>query len=321
MSETKILKPDAEGIKTASELLKAGELVAFPTETVYGLGADGTQGQAVAAIFEAKGRPSFNPLIIHVATLDQALELVDLPEPLLKLAKTFWPGPLTLVAPLKPEHPVSDLVSAGLPTLAVRVPNNPIAQALLKSFDGPVAAPSANPSGRISPTRADHVVQGLTGKVAAILDGGACPVGLESTILGMSLKGPVVLRPGGLAIEDIEGVWGHKIPDNQSSSIKAPGQLTSHYAPNAPIRLNQKTALDGEAYLAFGNGEDRRYALDLSPSGDLREAAANLFSHLRDLDALAKTAQLSRISVAPIPNINLGVAINDRLKRAAAPRR
>ena len=320
MSETRIFRPDADGIKTATQLLKAGELVAFPTETVYGLGADGTQGEAVAAIFEAKGRPSFNPLIIHVATLSQALDLIELPEPLLRLAKTFWPGPLTLVAPLKSGHPISDLVCAGLPTLAVRVPNNPVAQALLTSFGGPVAAPSANPSGRISPTRADHVVQGLSGKVAAILDGGPCPVGLESTILGMSLNGPVVLRPGGLATEKIEAVLGHKLAENESSSIQSPGQLASHYAPNAPIRLNQKSPLAQEAYLAFGNGEGRENELDLSPSGDLREAAANLFSHLRDLDALAKTAQLARISVAPIPNKDLGIAINDRLKRAAAPK-
>jgi len=321
MIETLKLSSDDAGIAQAAALLQRGELVAFPTETVYGLGADARNGRAVAAIYEAKGRPSFNPLIVHVASLEAAEALVELPLVLRDLAQAFWAGPLTLLAPARPDCGLSELVSAGLPRIAVRVPANPLAVALLEAVGAPIAAPSANPSGQISPTTAAHVLCGLTGKISAVLDGGACSVGLESTILGATDGIPVLLRPGGLPVEIIEQAVGQKVASPARGTIEAPGQLNSHYAPHAFLRLHAENPCKDEAYLAFGNGLDRPNSIDLSPSQNLVEAAANLFAHLRTLDELVERRQLSGIAVAPIPDTGLGLAINDRLHRAAAPRR
>lgn len=320
MSVTQLLQPDGRGIQDAAQLLRDGQLVAFPTETVYGLGADACNGQAVAGIYEAKGRPSFNPLIVHVGSLEEASALVELPVVLHDLAQAFWPGPLTLVAPLRSGTGLSELVSAGLPTVAVRVPANPLAKALIEAFGGPVAAPSANISGQISPTRAAHVMSGLNGRIGAVLDGGPCDVGLESTIIGSSGEAVVLLRPGGLPREVIEDAIGLVLQSPEDGHIQAPGQLTSHYAPNAGLRLNVDVPLEGEAYLAFGNGSGFGNCLDLSASGDLREAAANLFSHLRALDEMVHVEGLVGIAAAPVPDFGLGLAINDRLTRAAAER-
>ncbi|WP_299747208.1 L-threonylcarbamoyladenylate synthase [uncultured Tateyamaria sp.] len=307
-SETALLPADAGGIAEAARLLAAGGLVSFPTETVYGLGADARNSHAVARIFEAKGRPRFNPLIVHVPDLDMARRYADITGSLADLAQSFWPGPLTLVAPLLQGHGLSPLVTAGLDTLALRVPAHPAAQDVLRVFDGPVAAPSANPSGRISPTTAAHVMEGLGGRIDAIVDAGPCTVGLESAIVGGHPL--ALLRPGGLAQEDIERVVG---PLAQAGdAITAPGQLASHYAPGAAVRLNANAAHPGEVLLGFG---PMASDLNLSLSGDLIEAAANLFDHLHALDALGKP-----IAVAPIPECGLGRAINDRLRRAAAPR-
>jgi L-threonylcarbamoyladenylate synthase len=310
--KTRRLSPNTGGIEEAAALLRQGLLVSFPTETVYGLGADACNGTAVAQVFEAKGRPTFNPLIVHVADIAQARSYVHWSDVAEVLASAFWPGPLTLVLPLKEGHGLSGLVTAGLDTVAIRVPAHPTAHALLQSFDGPVAAPSANPSGRISATTADHVLSGLDGKIAAVLDDGPCPVGLESTIVGLVGPEPVLLRAGGLPEEVIEQALGHPLGQATGSEITAPGQLTSHYAPGATVRLNAKDRRPGEVMLGFGTVAGD---LNLSPAGDLTEAAANLFEFLHQLDAW----QLP-IAVAPIPNTGLGRAINDRLKRAAAPR-
>ncbi|MEL7213621.1 MAG: L-threonylcarbamoyladenylate synthase [Pseudomonadota bacterium] len=305
---TQHLAATPDGIAKAAALLQDGARVAFPTETVYGLGADATNGQAVARIFAAKNRPSFNPLIVHVPDLAAAEKLVEFPQTARDIAQAFWPGPLTLVLPLK-DGAVSDLVTAGLGTLAIRIPAHPLAQELLRAADRPIAAPSANPSGAISPTTADHVAAGLTGRIEAILDGGPCAVGLESTILGFDPE-PTLLRPGGLPQEALEAALGHPISTHLPETPNAPGQLTSHYAPDAKVRLNV-TAAEGPL-LGFGPMEA---TLNLSPAGDLTEAAANLFAYLRKLDEVADT-----IHVAPIPETGLGRAINDRLRRAAAPR-
>lgn len=312
--ETLRLDPDAAGIAKAAELLCSGRLVSFPTETVYGLGADATNGRAVAAIYAAKGRPSFNPLIAHVAEAEQAFELIDLPDAGRKLAEAFWPGPLTLVGKVRAGG-VSELVTAGLPTLAVRVPAHPLARRLLSEVARPVAAPSANPSGRVSPTTAEHVLSGLLGRIDAVLDGGPCEVGLESTIVGFHGEVPVLLRPGGLPVEDIEACLGIEVATSDSSEITAPGQLSSHYAPGAPLRLNATVPKDGEVYLSFGDAPEGD--LSLSSGGSLTEAAANLFRCLHEADAIA---QGRNIAVAPIPETGLGIPINDRLRRAAAPR-
>lgn len=307
-----ILDATTVGISRAAKLLTAGELVAFPTETVYGLGADARNGTAVAGIFAAKKRPSFNPLIAHVADADAARRYVDWNETADRLSSAFWPGPLTLVLPLKPSHGISELVTAGLPTLAVRVPVHSAAHALLAAFGGPVAAPSANPSGRISPTTAAHVIAGLGGRVAAVLDDGPCTVGVESTIIGL-VGEPTLLRPGGLPAEEIEAALGAPLArPAANATLTAPGQMESHYAPGAPVRLNATIARPGETLLGFGR---MACDLNLSPAGDLREAAANLFGHLHRLDATGQP-----IAVAPIPDHGLGRAINDRLRRAAAPR-
>lgn len=299
-------------IDIAAETLRKGELVAFPTETVYGLGGDGRSDDAVAAIYAAKGRPDFNPLILHVADIEAADRIANLPDDARLLAEAFWPGPLTLVAPLRPAAGVSTLASAGLPTIALRAPAHPVAQALLGAFGGPLAAPSANPSGRISPTTAEHVMAGLRGRIAGVIDGGPCKVGLESTIIGFDGPAPVLLRAGGLAVEEVERVLARPVQAHQGG-ITAPGQLVSHYAPNARLRLNASGAEAGEALIGFGDAPGA--AINLSPAGDLTEAAARLFSALHEMDARAKA-----IAVSPIPDHGLGAAINDRLRRAAAPR-
>ena len=313
---TERLAPDNAGIARAAELLRAGGLVAFPTETVYGLGADARNDRAVAGIFAAKGRPRFNPLIVHLPDLAAAQKIAAFPEAALRLAQAFWPGPLTLVLPLKATAGLSPLVSAGLATVALRVPEHPLARELLAAVAGPVAAPSANPSGKISPTSAGHVLEGLGGKIAAILDGGRCEVGLESTIVGCDRE-PVLLRPGGLPVEIVEQCLGHELlhpkgNGNQNAPV-APGQLRSHYAPTARLRLAANHRRPGEILLGFGKVDCE---LNLSPTGDLLEAAANLFHHLHELDQ----AGARIIAVSPIPEHGLGTAINDRLQRAAAPR-
>ncbi len=308
--DTRILTSQPDGIAEAARLLAAGALVSFPTETVYGLGADARNGRAVAAIYAAKGRPSFNPLIVHVATLDEARRLTVWSETAERLAAAFWPGPVTLVLPLAPDHGMSELVTAGLDTVAIRMPAGQTARALLGAFGGPVAAPSANPSGKISATTAQHVLEGLGGKIAAIVDGGPCAVGLESTIVGLAGT-PSLLRPGGLPREVIEAALGQALAEPRGQ-ITAPGQLTSHYAPGAPVRLGAMSAAPDEVMLGFGDIDGD---LNLSPAGDLTEAAANLFGYLHKLDATGKP-----IAVAPIPQHGLGIAINDRLQRAAAPR-
>ena len=313
VSETERLAADGAGIDRAVALLHEGRCVAFPTETVYGLGADATNGAAVAGIYEAKGRPSFNPLIVHVGSMEAASMLVDLPETGMLLAEAFWPGPLTLVAPMRAEAGIADLVTAGLPTLAVRVPAHPLARSLIEESGLPLAAPSANVSGRVSPTTAAHVLDGLEGRIAAVLDGGACPVGLESTIVGFAQTGVTLLRPGGVPAEDIRAITGSLVEDS-SGTITAPGQLESHYAPASTLRLNVETSLVEEFHLGFG---PMACDLNLSPTGDLRAAAANLFAHLRISDSRAAGRP---IAVAPIPDTGLGAAINDRLRRAAAPR-
>lgn len=310
---TEILTANPDGFERAAEIWRAGGLVALPTETVYGLGADARNDLAVARIFEAKGRPRFNPLIVHVADVDQAKELVEWNDVADRLASAFWPGPLTLVLPLKLGSGLSPLVTADLPTLAVRMPSTPVAQDILRAFGGPIAAPSANPSGKISPTSADHVMAGLAGRIEAVVDGGTCDVGLESTIVGLFEK-PTLLRPGGLPKEALEAALGAPMEMHTAADpLVAPGQMTSHYAPGAAVRLNAEQVEEGEVLLGFGAVE---CTLNLSNSGDLREAAANLFHHLHALDALNSKG----IAVSPIPNHGLGVAINDRLKRAAAPR-
>lgn len=311
--QTEILAPDAPGFARAAEILGDGGLVAFPTETVYGLGGDARNDRAVARIFEAKGRPRFNPLIVHVPDTAAARALVEWPHEAEILASAFWPGPLTLVLPLKPGHGLSPLVTADLPTLAIRVPAHPVAQQLLTRFGGPVAAPSANPSGRISPTTAAHVLAGLSGRIAAVMDGGACGVGLESTIVGLAGR-PAILRYGGLPAEALEDALGHPLATHgPGDPLSAPGQLASHYAPGARVRLNATEKHPGELLLGFG---PVACDLNLSPSGDLVEAAAMLFGHLHLLDAEGAET----IAVSPIPDTGLGRAINDRLRRAAAPR-
>ncbi|WP_136441808.1 L-threonylcarbamoyladenylate synthase [Pacificoceanicola onchidii] len=310
---TLTLKPDADSLREAAALLHNGALVAFPTETVYGLGANARDDHAVARIYEAKGRPSFNPLIVHFADLDAVRAVVDWNAAAESIAAAYWPGPLTLVLPLKPDSGISKLVTAGLDTLAVRMPASPVARDLLRAFGGPVAAPSANRSGQISPTRAEHVLNGLSGRIEAVLDGGPCSVGLESTILGLAGK-PTLLRPGGITLEEIAETLGTRIAERKDTeAISAPGQTRSHYAPRARVRLNAADWLPGEARLGFG---DVDCDLNLSPDETLRDAAANLFEYLHRLDATGAQT----IAISPIPHVGLGIAINDRLSRAAAER-
>lgn len=314
---TTVYKPDADGIAATAKALQGGALAAFPTETVYGLGADATNGEAVAAIYAAKGRPSFNPLIVHVNNYEQAAEYVYVSELSKKLIDAFWPGPLTLVLPRRADCKLSLLVSAGLPTVAIRCPDHPVAQAVIAAAGRPIAAPSANRSGRISPTTAAHVFNDLNGRVSAIVDGGSTKIGVESTVLGFDLNKPVLLRPGGLARAAIEAITGPLMAP-VAGVISSPGQMTSHYAPNATVRLNATTVSADEALLAFGpeplTGAAR--TMNLSPSGNLIEAASNLFAMLHALDEDGAT----KIAVMPVPVDGLGEAINDRLHRAAAPR-
>ena len=307
-------------IAEAARLILEGGLVAFPTETVYGLGGDATNERAVAAIFEAKGRPQFNPLISHVLGPDEAKRLVRWSDTADRLAARFWPGPLTLVLPRAKESPIALLATAGLDTVAVRAPAHPMAQALIRAVGRPLAGPSANRSGAVSPTRAEHVAESLGDRVKMILDGGPCAVGLESTVLDLTTAAPTLLRPGGATREAIEAVIGpialsDAIPSGDSAR-KSPGQLESHYAPARPVRLNASTVTADEGLLAFGPDvpSGALLTLNLSPRGELAEAAANLFVMLRALDR----PDIGRIAVMPIPQTGLGLAINDRLRRAAA---
>jgi L-threonylcarbamoyladenylate synthase len=315
-----IVEATPEAIAAAAAALRDGALVAFPTETVYGLGADATNARAVAMLFEAKGRPRFNPLIVHVPTLEAAAELGTMTEDAARLARAFWPGPLTLVLPKRPGCPVADLATAGLDTVAVRVPAHSVALALLRAAKVPVAAPSANRSGHVSPTRAEHVAADLGEQVAVILDGGAAPIGLESTVVDMSGAEPVLLRLGAASRDAIGRVLGRPVAvaTGEAGKPASPGMLARHYAPRARLRLNAEDVREGEALLAFGTANVPRHhglMLNLSWSGDLVEAAANLFSALRTLDASGAQA----IAVMPIPEQGLGEAINDRLRRAARP--
>tara|TARA_R110002073_G_scaffold21092_4_gene74731 strand:+ start:2710 stop:3663 length:954 start_codon:yes stop_codon:yes gene_type:complete len=303
-----------EAIAKAADILRDGGLVAMPTETVYGLAADAANGKAVARLYEAKGRPRFNPLIAHVASVDMAQSCVVFDEAARQLAEHFWPGPMTLVLPRRAGAPISDLAGAGLDTLAVRRPAHPAAQALLDTFGSPLVAPSANPSGGVSPTTAAHVAEGLGDRIDLILDGGACKVGLESTVITFADGAATLLRPGGLARRDIEAITGKLRLAAPDGPVASPGMLASHYAPRAKLRLNAQFVRPGEAFLGFGNTP--RATLNLSRKGDLVEAAANLFAHLRTLDRTGAAC----IAVSPIPVEGLGEAINDRLQRAAAPR-
>jgi L-threonylcarbamoyladenylate synthase len=311
-----IAVPTNPAIKQAATMLRRGELIGLPTETVYGLGADATNNRAVARIYEVKQRPLFNPLIIHVASIEMAQALVHMCPLALHVAEHYWPGPMTMVLPRLPECPISLLGSAGLDTLAIRMPAHPVAQALLKEAGLPIAAPSANLSGSISPTTARHVADQLP--LELILDGGPCKIGLESTILQVNDNELILLRPGGITVEDIEKAIGHSVdllsnPEN----ISAPGQMVSHYAPSKPIRLDAHDVRANEGLLAFGQAlEGARIVANLSPSANPTEAGANLFAMMHDLDA----ADCAAIAVMPIPEEGLGQAINDRLRRAAAPR-
>jgi L-threonylcarbamoyladenylate synthase len=341
---TNLVPATPAAIAAAADLLAEGSLVAFPTETVYGLGGDATRERTVARIFAAKGRPRFNPLIVHLAPGWPAAEIAIMDERAERLAAKFWPGALTLVLTRAPGCPIALLASAGLDTVALRMPAHPVAQALLTKAHLPIAAPSANPSGRLSPTEARHVAELLGDKVDLILDGGKCPGGIESTVLDLSVPRARILRPGLVTAEAIAAELGEPVnlpfplegevanakpstegghpgplaDNDDDGEIKSPGMLASHYAPKKPLRLNAAAAAPGEALLAFGPDPPRSIlaSLNLSASGDLVEAAANLFAYLHRLDA----SQAQRIAVMPIPEEGLGAAINDRLRRAAAPR-
>lgn len=311
-----IFAPTPDNLKRAGQCLRDGQLVAFATETVYGLGADATNETAVAGIFAAKERPSFNPLIVHVPNVEAARKLVEFTPLAEKLAARFWPGALTLVLPRRAESGLSLLVSAGLDTVAVRVPAHQGANALLQAAERPIAAPSANRSGTISPTMAAHVAQSLPGKTAMIIDGGSCNVGVESTVVDACGDVCALLRPGGIAVEELRDCVGELIfADDTPDAPKSPGMLLSHYAPDLPVELNVSVKQEGDAYLGFGP-TCPDCDLNLSVTGDLQEAAANLFAMMRELDQKG----FNRLAVAPIPLHGLGLAINDRLKRAAAPR-
>jgi L-threonylcarbamoyladenylate synthase len=324
--KTRILPADGAAVAEAARCLREGGLVAFPTETVYGLGADAGDAPAVARLYEAKGRPSFNPLIAHVADFAAAQQVARFDAAATRLAEAFWPGPLTLVLPKAAHCPVAELATAGLDTVAIRVPAHPVARDILRSFGGAVVAPSANISGHVSPTTAAHVANDLSGRIDLILDGGPVAVGVESTIVAC-FEEAMLLRPGGLPREAIEGVLGHalrRLPEDAASDDAqplAPGMLASHYAPRTPVRLDAHSVGPDEALLAFGDlsidGADKaKVVLNLSMTGDLTEAAANLFGYLRGLDAKAART----IAVMPVPHHGLGEAINDRLRRAAVGR-
>ncbi|MEO1239773.1 MAG: L-threonylcarbamoyladenylate synthase [Pseudomonadota bacterium] len=312
MESTELLAATDKGLATAAKYLRSGRLVAFPTETVYGLGADAGNDLAVARVFEAKARPTFNPLIIHVASLADAERLGEFNAQARTLARSFWPGPITLVLPLRADAAVSKLALAGANTIALRVPKASIAQNLLLATGRPIAAPSANPSGRISPTSAAHVLRGLGGQIAAIIDGGLCPVGLESTVVSTG-EPPALLRHGGLTKEEIERVLGVDLAlPADGDGAASPGRSLSHYAPEASLRMNATASEGDEVLLGFGDVEGDE---NLSAEGDVAVAAANLFHMLHALDALGRP-----IAVAPVPEHGLGLAINDRLRRAAGRR-
>jgi len=349
---TELLRADEAGMARAAALLRGGGLVAFGTETVYGLGADATNAEAVAGIFAAKGRPRFNPLICHYADADAAFADVAVNAAARRLADALWPGPLTLVLPRRQDCPVALLTGAGLDTLAVRVPASATALALLRRVNRPVAAPSANRSGRISPTDVAHVLAELQGRINAVLDSGPCPVGVESTVLDLSVAPPVLLRPGGVTLTAIEALIGKVapavLPDqpaartitpggpvgrvgppaspvapavSRGGAVRSPGMLASHYAPELPVRMNAVAVTPDEALLAFGPPlPGARLVFNLSERGELTEAAARLFAGLRWLDTEAAPLGLARIAAMPVPDRGLGEAINDRLRRAAAPR-
>ena len=314
-------------VAEAVALLRAGELVAFPTETVYGLGADARNGRAVAGIFAAKGRPHFNPLICHYPDAAAAFEDVHADARAAAVAAAFWPGPLTLVLPRRPGCRVDLLAGAGLDTLAVRVPGHPLARALLRAAGVPVAAPSANRSGQVSPTTAAHVLEGLAGRIAAVLDDGPAAIGVESTVLDLTGAGPVLLRPGGVpaeALEAVLGPLGRALPPAAgaaTATLRSPGMLLSHYAPTLPLRLGATAAGADEALLAFGPAPPgAAVTWTLSATGDLAEAAARLFAGLRWLDREGQAQGCRGIAAMAVPGHGLGAAINDRLARAAAPR-
>ena len=324
--KTLILPAGEAAVARAARCLAEGGLVAFPTETVYGLGADAANAGAIARLYEAKGRPAFNPLIAHVGDIAAAMRIARFDATATKLAEAFWPGPLTLVLPKTNDCAVADLATAGLDTIAVRVPAHPVARAILRAFGGPVVAPSANLSGHVSPTTAAHVQSDLAGRIDLIVDGGAVEVGVESTIVGC-FEAPMLLRPGGLPRSEIERVLGRPLArppedaDNEAGQPLAPGMLASHYAPRTRVRLNAINVEANEALLAFGPGsvpgaEAATAVMNLSPRGDLAEAAANLFGYLRILDTKGARA----IAVMPVPHHGLGEAINDRLRRAAIGR-
>jgi L-threonylcarbamoyladenylate synthase len=324
--KTQILPADAAAVATAARCLREGGLVAFPTETVYGLGADATQAPAIARLYEAKGRPAFNPLIAHVADIAAARQIGRFDATALKLAEAFWPGPLTLVLRKAPHCPVAELATAGLDTVAIRVPAHPVAKALLRAFGGAVVAPSANLSGHVSPTTAAHVAGDLTGRIDLIIDGGAVAVGIESTIVAC-FEEAMLLRPGGLPREAIERVLGRALqrpPEDivtDNAQPLAPGMLASHYAPRTPVRLNAGHVDPDEALLAFGAAEVNgvhaaKAVMNLSATGDLNEAATHLFGYLRTLDTKGARA----IAIMSVPHHGLGEAINDRLCRAAMGR-
>jgi L-threonylcarbamoyladenylate synthase len=323
---TPILPAGEAAVASAARCLAQGGLVAFPTETVYGLGADATNAAAVARLYEAKSRPAFNPLIAHVRDIGAAIRIARFDASATALAEAFWPGPLTLVLPKTRDCPVADLATAGLETIAIRLPDHPLAQEILRAFGGPVVAPSANLSGHVSPTTAAHVQSDLGGRIDLIVDGGAVAIGVESTIVGC-FDAPMLLRPGGVPRGKIERVLGRALvlpPDDaghDTGEPLAPGMLASHYAPRTTVRLNAGSIAAGEALLAFGSdalpGVDAAtIVMNLSPRGDLNEAAANLFGYLRTLDAKGARA----IAVMPVPHHGLGEAINDRLRRAAVGR-
>lgn len=315
------------GIERAASLIREGRLVAFGTETVYGLGALASSDQAVARIFAAKGRPKFNPLISHFADADSALAQADLQGPIQvlahKLADAFWPGPLTLVLPRARSSSISDLTAAGLESIALRVPRGQTARALLRAVNAPVAAPSANLSGTVSPSDAFHVLRSLSGRIDAVLDSGPCSVGVESTVLDLTRETPTLLRPGGITLEDLTAVCGKVAhPDDFADLLpSSPGRLASHYAPELPVRLDAATVEPREALLAFGpDAPQAALTWNLSEQGNLEEAAARLFAGLRFLDAEGARRGLTRIAAQTIPRQGLGLAIRDRLRRASEPR-
>ena len=311
--------PSAETYKIAAQLLHSEDIISFPTETVYGLGADARNSNAVEKIYDAKERPLYNPLIVHVANVNAAHQYVIMNDLAKKLACAFWPGPFTMVVPLNKENELSELITAGLDTVAIRVPENNIVQDLLHHFNGPIAAPSANKSGKVSPTTAAHVAGEFGQELKMIIDGGPCKKGIESTIVRIDSDQIILLRPGNITVQEIEAIVNQPVVmASKDGKIVSPGQLESHYAPSTPMRLNASHVKNNECLLTFGNTNlnDDIFSLNLSPSGDLNEAAANLFSMIRELDE----RQFSSIAVSPIPMTGLGLAINDRLTRAAAPR-